>query len=315
MNTEQYQHIPVLMKETMEFLNIHDEGTYIDCTLGNGGHSGEILKRLGEAGHLYALDQDQEAIARCKQHFHNNNNITFINDNFENLAHATPNSIQGQVDGILADIGISSFQLDDEKRGFSFQTDGPLDMRMNQNQDLSAESVVNEYELEDLIHIIRTFGEEKWAKKIAKNIVREREINAIDTTSKLAQICEKSIPRKFWGKIHPATRTFMAIRIEVNNEMEVLKQLIRQAVSLLKPMGRLCIISFHSLEDRIVKHTYKDLASSCKCPPEMPLCNCGKVSEGRILTNKPVCPGTEEIQQNARSRSSKLRVFEKRGNQ
>lgn len=310
-------HIPVLYEETLEKLITDKNGVYLDCTLGGGGHSEGILKSLDEGGKLISIDQDQQAIDFASKRLEKyGKKWEVYKDNFENLDTVLYLAGYDEIDGILMDIGVSSTQLDDPERGFSFRYDTKLDMRMNKNAKVSAYEVVNEYEEGELAKLIYEYGEEKASRKIARLIVEAREEKAIETTGELVEIIKKAVPFK-GGKgkkaKHPATQTFQAIRIEVNRELEVLKTAIDKAVACLKPGGRLGIITFHSLEDRIVKNKFRELATSCICPSELPICMCNNKAKVKLVTRKPIAPNAKELEFNIRARSSKLRVVEKLG--
>ncbi|SHE84363.1 16S rRNA (cytosine1402-N4)-methyltransferase [Thermoanaerobacter uzonensis DSM 18761] len=306
----EYSHKSVLLKETIEYLNIKPEGIYVDGTLGGGGHSEEILKRL-TTGKLIAIDRDLDAIKASKERLKNYENVKYINDNFKNIKEILKSLNIDKVDGILLDLGVSSYQLEEIERGFSYMKDAPLDMRMDKNSPFSAYDVVNKYSQQELEKVIREYGEEKWASRIAKFIVKEREKGEIKTTFQLVEIIKNAIPASARREgPHPAKRTFQAIRIEVNQELKGLDKTIEDMVEVLRGKGRIAIITFHSLEDRIVKNTFKKLENPCTCPPNMP-CTCGKKPVVRIITKKPVLPSKEEIETNSRSRSAKLRVAEK----
>ncbi|ABY93289.1 16S rRNA (cytosine(1402)-N(4))-methyltransferase RsmH [Thermoanaerobacter sp. X514] len=306
----EYSHKSVLLKETIEYLNIKPEGIYVDGTLGGGGHSEEILKRL-TTGKLIAIDRDLDAIKASKERLKNYKNVEYINDNFKNIKEILKSLNIDKVDGILLDLGVSSYQLEEVKRGFSYMKDAPMDMRMDKNSPFSAYDVVNKYSQQELERVIREYGEEKWASRIAKFIVKEREKGEIKTTFQLVEIIKNAIPASARREgPHPAKRTFQAIRIEVNEELKGLDKAIEDMVEVLRGKGRIAIITFHSLEDRIVKNTFKKLENPCTCPPNMP-CTCGKKPVVKIITKKPVLPSKEEIETNSRSRSAKLRVAEK----
>ena len=310
----EFNHVSVLLNECIENLNIKPDGVYVDCTMGGAGHSKEIVKRLSAKGRLFCFDQDINAINVAKDRLKEyNDRVVLIHSNFENLkAELESRGIYG-IDGVLADLGVSSHQLDEADRGFSYMHDARLDMRMDDRASMSAWQVVNEYSQEDLYTIIKDYGEEKWAKRIAEFIVEERANRTIDTTFDLVDVIKKAIPKgaRIDGP-HPAKRTFQAIRIEVNNELGVINTMIRDAVSMMNKGGRICIITFHSLEDRIVKNEFRYLNKDCLCPPELPFYQCNKKSELKIITRKPILPSDEEVEFNPRSRSSKLRVGEKK---
>ena len=307
----EFNHIPVLLHECIKNLEIKPNGIYVDGTLGGAGHSLFIAKQLSKDGRLIGIDRDDDAIKTAKSRLKEFKNVTYVKDNHDNIKQILENLGISKVDGILLDLGVSSFQLDEETRGFSYIKDAKLDMRMDKTQELTAEYVVNNYREEDLARIIYEYGEEKFSRRIAKNICEYRKIEPIDTTKKLADIIEKSIPRAKQNQGHPAKRTFQAIRIEVNNEIEPLYNTVMDSIDCLNNKGRLCIITFHSLEDRAVKNAYTKAEGVCTCPKDLPYCVCGNKSEGKIITKKPILPSEKEIQENTRSKSAKLRVFEK----
>ena len=326
----EFKHTSVLLQECIDGLNIRPDGLYIDGTLGGGGHSFEIAKRLTQGGVLIGIDQDEEALSAAGERLSvYSDRVRLVHDNYENMENAVrsfleetafsvvqreegQDKISGTVDGILLDLGVSSYQLDNPERGFSYRTDAPLDMRMDRTADFSARDIVNTYSAQELTRILRDYGEEKCAAKIAANIVKERETAPIETTGRLAQIGERSIPMKMRERGgNPCKRTFQAVRIACNRELEVLEDTLDTMIDMLKPGGRLCIITFHSLEDRIVKNAFRRNEKPCICPPEFPVCVCGRVSKGRVITRKPILPGKEELAQNRRSASAKLRIFEK----
>ena len=309
----EFAHIPVLYREIMDIMAPKAGETFVDCTLGGGGHSKGFLERTAPDGRLIGIDQDLEALAAAKKNLAQfGERVRYIHSNYENLSAILAAEAPEGVDGILFDIGVSSHQLDDAERGFSYMHDAPLDMRMDQTRDFSAYEVVNRYSEDELYRIIREYGEENWAKRIAQFIVEKRKIKAIETTGELVEVIKAAIPKKArMDGSHPAKRTFQAIRIEVNSELEVLEKTIEQAVKNLKKGGRLGIISFHSLEDRIVKEKFKYLAAKCICPPEMPICCCNKVAEVKILTKKPVVAQADELESNSRAKSAKFRAVEK----
>lgn len=308
----EFNHVSVLLNECIENLNIKPDGIYVDGTMGGAGHSLEIVKKLSEKGMLIGIDRDEEALAVAKERLKEFNNVKYVHDNHDNIDEIIKNlNIKG-VDGILLDLGVSSYQIDEKTRGFTYMNDGPLDMRMDKSQKLTAEYIVNNYKEQDLARIIFEYGEEKFSRKIARNICEYRKNKKIETTGELVKIIEKSIPGKFREKnSHPAKRTFQAIRIEVNNEIEPLYNTIKNSITALNSKGRLCVITFHSLEDRMVKKAYVDAEGKCTCPKDLPYCVCGNVSLGKIITKKPILPTEKEMQENSRSRSAKLRVFEK----
>ncbi len=308
----EFKHYSVLLKECMDNLNIKPEGSYLDGTLGGAGHSSHIAQRL-TTGHLYGVDQDADAIAAATKRLEPyEKNVTIIRDNYEHAVERLKELGVRGVDGILLDLGVSSYQLDNEERGFSYKADAPLDMRMDQRQILTAKDIVNTWSETELFHIIRDYGEDNFAKNIAKHIVREREKGEITTTGQLDEIIHGAIPAKMRTRGgNPSKRTFQAIRIACNRELDVLQNSLDQMIDFLNPGGRLCIITFHSLEDRIVKNNFRRNENPCTCPPDFPVCVCGKVSKGKVITRKPILPGEQELEENSRSKSAKLRVFEK----
>ena len=310
MNTENFNHIPVLLNEVIEGLNIKKNGIYVDGTLGGAGHSLEICKKLSPQGRLIGIDRDVEALACAKEKLKQYDNVKFVNDNHQNIKQILSDLEINGVDGILLDLGVSSYQIDELSRGFSYMNDAPLDMRLDKSQTLTAEEVINTYKEEDLAKIIYEYGEEKFSKKIARRICELRKIEKIDTTAKLAAIVEECVPY-IKGQGHPAKRTFQAIRIEVNNEIEPLYGAVTDCIDALNPGGRLCIITFHSLEDRCVKNAYTDALGKCTCPKDLPYCICKKIVKGKIVNKKPILPTDKEQELNSRSRSAKLRIFEK----
>ena len=310
MNTENFNHIPVLLNEVIEGLNIKKNGIYVDGTLGGAGHSLEICKKLSPQGRLIGIDRDVEALACAKEKLKQYDNVKFVNDNHQNIKQILSDLEINGVDGILLDLGVSSYQIDEISRGFSYMNDAPLDMRMDKSQTLTAEEVINTYKEEDLAKIIYEYGEEKFSKKIARRICELRKIEKIDTTAKLAAIVEECVPY-IKGQGHPAKRTFQAIRIEVNNEIEPLYGAVTDCIDALNPGERLCIITIHSLEDRCVKNAYTDALGKCTCPKDLPYCICKKIVKGKIVNKKPILPTDKEQELNSRSRSAKLRIFEK----
>lgn len=307
----EFHHISVLLNECIDNLNIRPDGIYVDGTMGGGGHSLEIAKRL-TTGRLICIDQDPNAHeAAGKRLAEYKDRITFVRDNFGNIKSILDSLGIEKIDGMLLDIGVSSHQLDEAERGFSYQQDAPLDMRMNPDRPFSAYDVVNGYDEDELDRVIFTYGEERWARRIAQFIVKEREAKPIETTGELVDIIKKAVPKgaRKDGP-HPAKRTFQAIRIEVNGELEVLQRAIDDVAARLAVGGRLCIITFHSLEDRIVKEAFRKQENPCICPPQFPVCVCGKKPLGRVITRKPILPSREELEENPRSRSAKLRVLE-----
>lgn len=309
-----FEHVSVMREEAIENLRIRPEGRYVDGTLGGAGHSLEICRRLSENGRLFGFDQDADAIAaageRLKEY---KDRVTVIRSNFRNMAEELQARGVECVDGILLDLGVSSYQLDDAERGFSYRFDAPLDMRMDRTQKRTAADVVNTCSEEELFHVIKEYGEERFAGRIARSICRKRAEKPIETTGELAEIVKLSIPAKMRaGGGHPAKRTFQAIRIEVNAELEVVETSLDSMIDLLSDGGRLCVITFHSLEDRIVKNIFRRNEHPCTCPPSFPVCTCGKKPKGKVITGKPILPTEEEIEQNPRAHSAKLRVFERR---
>ena len=309
----EFKHKSVLLYETVDELNIKPDGIYVDGTLGGGGHSYEIAGRLSEGGRLIGIDQDEDAIkAASKRLEPYMDRVTIVRNNYCNMDKVLDELGIDKVDGIMLDLGVSSYQLDAADRGFTYNVDTALDMRMDQRQSLTARDIVNEYSEMELFHIIRDYGEEKFAKNIAKHIVNKRKESPIETTGQLIEVIKGAIPMKVRAVGgHPAKKTFQAIRIECNRELDVLKDSIDAMIDLLNPGGRLCIITFHSLEDRIVKRAFKKNENPCTCPPNFPVCVCGNVSKGKQLTRKPIIPGEEELEYNKRAKSSKLRVFER----
>ncbi|WP_027632864.1 16S rRNA (cytosine(1402)-N(4))-methyltransferase RsmH [Clostridium hydrogeniformans] len=308
----EFKHVSVLLDECMEALNIREDGIYVDCTLGGAGHSSEILKRLGEKGTLIGIDQDQDALNAAKEKLKEYKNVIYVHDNFYNIDNILNNLGIEKVDGILMDLGVSSYQLDTGERGFSYMNDGALDMRMNRDSEFSAYDVVNGYSKEELYRIIKEYGEEKFAKRVADFIVNKRREAPIETTFQLVEVIKAAIPARARREgPHPAKRTFQAIRIEVNRELEILNKTIEDGINHLNVDGRMAIITFHSLEDRIVKIKYRDIENPCTCPREFPICVCNKVPKIKVLTKKPTEPSEEELEINPRSRSAKLRVCKK----
>lgn len=309
----EFNHYSVLLPETIEQLHIKEDGIYVDGTLGGGGHSFEIAKRL-TTGRLVGIDQDYDALEAAGERLRPfEDRVTFVHSNYEAMVERVHELGMDKVDGILLDLGVSSFQLDTPERGFSYMLeDAPLDMRMDQDNPMTAADIVNDYAEEELYRMIRDYGEDRFAKNIAKNIVKERKNGRIETAGQLNRIIEMSIPKKLQVTGgHPAKRTYQAIRIELNRELDVLAQNLDAFIDLLDDGGRICIITFHSLEDRIVKNTFKKNQDPCTCPKDFPVCVCGKKSKGRVITRKPILPSEEELEQNTRSRSAKLRVFER----
>lgn len=308
----EFKHVSVLLNEVIEGLKIKENGIYVDCTLGGAGHSGEIIKRLSSDGRLIGIDQDKDALKAAGEKLKEYENTIYVHNNFTNVEEILNElNIEG-VDGILMDLGVSSYQLDEGGRGFSYMKDAPLDMRMNRDSEFSAYDVVNGYSEEQLSKVIRDFGEEKFARRIAKFVSDRRIDNPINTTLQLVDIIKAAIPAKARREgPHPAKRTFQAIRIEVNKELDILDKAIEGAVNKLKPGGRVAVITFHSLEDRIIKNKFKELENPCNCPKEFPVCICGKQPKVKIITRKPIEPSEEEVNENPRSRSAKLRIAER----
>ena len=307
-----FEHIPIMLNEVINGLNIKENGIYVDGTIGGAGHSIEIVKRL-KSGRLIGIDQDTDAIAKASEVLRDyKDKVQIVHDNFSNIKGVLNSLNIEKIDGILLDLGVSSYQLDEEERGFSYNKDAHLDMRMDMSKPFSAWDVVNKYSEKELENILWSYGEERWAKRIAQFIVEERRLYPINTTLDLVTVIKKAIPKGARASgHHPAKKSFQAIRIEVNKELEILKDAIVDATKLLNPGGRICIITFHSLEDRIVKDTFKELNQSCICPPEIPVCVCNKKKELNIITRKPIEPSIEEINSNQRSRSAKLRIGER----
>ena len=311
----EFEHKSVLLEEIIEYLNIRQDGIYVDGTLGGGGHSSHIAKRLSGKGRLIGIDQDGDAIAAASDRLKPfKDRVSIVRSNYRAMRQVLSGFGIERADGILLDLGVSSFQLDAPERGFTYwNEDAPLDMRMDQRGELTAEDIVNEYSEMELYRIIRDYGEDRFAKNIAKHIVRERQKKRIVTAGELNAVISAAIPKKIQATGgHPAKRTYQAIRIELNHELDVLKEGLEDMIDLLNPGGRLCIITFHSLEDRIVKNVFKRNENPCVCPKEFPVCVCGNVSKGRVISRKPILPGEEEMKENKRSKSAKLRVFERR---
>ena len=308
-----FEHKSVLLYETVDSLNIRPDGIYVDGTLGGGGHAYEVCRRLGEHGRLIGIDQDADAIAAATKRLEPfADKVTVVRSNYENIASVLHELGIEKVDGIYLDLGVSSYQLDTASRGFTYREDEPLDMRMDQRNTQTAADIVNTYSEMELYRIIRDYGEDRFAKNIAKHIVRQRQEKPYETTGELIETIKAAIPAKIRATGgHPAKRTFQAIRIELNHELDVLNCSIDTMIDLLNPGGRLSIITFHSLEDRIVKKRFRDNENPCICPPEFPVCMCGRNSKGTVITRKPIVPGEEELEYNKRSKSSKLRVFER----
>lgn len=308
----EFKHVSVLLEETINSLNIKEDGIYADGTLGGGGHSFEIASRLGSKGVLIGIDRDKDALKAASQRLEKFDNVKYVHSNFSDIKQILKDQGIPHLDGAVIDLGVSSYQLDSGERGFSYMQDAPLDMRMDQSATFSAYDVVNTYSQEELTRIFFDYGEEKFSKKVASLIVKQREQKSIETTLELVEIIKKAIPEKLRQKgSHPAKRVFQAIRIEVNSELEPLKQSITDFFECLAPGGRLAIITFHSLEDRIVKQTFKSFTVGCTCPKDFPICVCGKKPVGKLVENKPILPSKEELEYNKRSKSAKLRVCEK----
>lgn len=310
----EFRHKSVLLRETMEYLKINPDGIYVDGTLGGGGHALEICRRLSPKGKLIGIDQDEDAVRAAAERLAEFEDRTeIVRSNYRQMAKILSELGIGQVDGILLDLGVSSYQLDEPERGFTYRTgDAPLDMRMDKRQSLTAKDLINTYSEMELYRIIRDYGEDKFAKNIAKHIVKAREEKEINTAGELTEIIKRAIPAKVQKNGgHPAKRTFQAVRIELNGELEVLQESLENMTELLRPGGRICVITFHSLEDRIVKNIFRKCEHPCTCPPDFPVCVCGKKSMGKTVTRKPVLPSEEEIEYNSRAKSAKLRVFEK----
>ncbi|MCM1188003.1 MAG: 16S rRNA (cytosine(1402)-N(4))-methyltransferase RsmH [bacterium] len=308
----EFNHYSVLLAETVEQLQVKPDGVYVDGTLGGGGHAAAVLSRLS-TGHLYGIDRDDAAIAAAKTRLAPfGDKVTVLRDNYCNMRGALAGQGVERVDGIVLDLGVSSYQLDTEERGFSYRYDAPLDMRMDRRQTLTAYRIVNGYSEEELYRVIRDYGEDRFAKNIAKHIVIRRGIKPIETTFELNEAIKAAIPAKMRQNGHPSRQTFQAIRIECNSELEALKSSLDDFIEMLNPGGRLCIITFHSLEDRIVKTAFKKNENPCICPPDFPVCTCGRVSRGSVITRKAILPSEAELAENSRSKSAKLRVFEKR---
>ena len=309
-----FKHISVLFEETVDGLNVKPDGVYVDGTMGGAGHGRAVCERLGEGGRYIGIDQDEAAIRTGTERLAPfGDKVTIVRSNYADMVSVVHGLGIDHVDGIMLDLGVSSYQLDTVERGFSYREDAPLDMRMDQRQSLTAAHIVNEYSERELFRIIKEYGEDRFAKNIAKHICIEREKKPIETTLELAEIVKHAIPAKIRATGgHPAKRTFQAIRIELNHELSVLEDNLNGMIDLLNPGGRLCIITFHSLEDRIVKNNFKKNEDPCICPPGFPVCTCGMKSKGKVITRKPILPSEEELEANSRSKSAKLRIFEKR---
>ena len=307
----EFKHYPVMLQECIEGLKIKKDGIYVDGTLGGAGHSKEIAKRLSTKGKLIGIDRDEEALEAAKENLQEFQNVIYIHDNHDNIQEILENLKVQKVDGILLDLGVSSYQLDEKNRGFSYLGENELDMRMDKTQELNAKIVINTYPEERLANLIYEYGEERFSRQIAKNICEQRKQKEITTTKELVEIIEKSIPKSKQKEGHPAKRTFQAIRIEVNNEIKPLYQTVKNCIDCLNPEGRLCIITFHSLEDRAVKNAYIEASGKCTCPSDLPYCVCGAKKLGKIITKKPIIATEKEREENSRSQSAKLRIFEK----
>ena len=310
----EFRHKSVLLEETIEGLNVKPDGIYVDGTLGGAGHAVEVCSRLSAKGRFIGIDQDQDAIIAASERLAAyEDRVTIIRSNYCYMVNELRNLGIHQVDGILLDLGVSSYQLDNEERGFTYRVDAPLDMRMDQRQTRTAADIINGYEEKELYRIIRDYGEDKFAKNIAKHIVAARQEKPIQTTGELTEIIRRAIPMKIQAAGgHPAKRTFQAVRIELNRELDVLRESLDGMIGMLGDGGRICIITFHSLEDRIVKTIFRKNENPCTCPPDFPVCVCGKKSKGRVITRKPILPGAAELEDNSRSKSAKLRIFERR---
>ena len=311
----EFKHKPVMLMPCIEGLEIKKDGIYVDGTLGGAGHSIEIAKRLSPKGKLVGIDRDEEALRAAKEKLKDFSNVIYVHNNHDNIKEILNNLGIEKVDGILLDLGVSSYQLDERNRGFSYLGENKLDMRMDKTQELTAETVVNTYEEKELADIIYQYGEERFSRQIARNICKQREKEKITTTKQLVEIIENSIPKSKQKDGHPAKRTFQAIRIEVNNEIKPLYNTVMDCIDCLNDKGRLCIITFHSLEDRAVKNAYIEAKGKCTCPSDLPYCVCGAKSFGKIITKKPIIANEEEQSENPRSKSAKLRIFERRKNQ
>ena len=308
----EFNHYSVLLEETVDGLNIKPDGIYVDGTLGGGGHAYEVCSRLNEKGRFIGIDQDEAAIEAASARLRDfGERVTIVRSNYCDMKSRLHELGIDKVDGIVLDLGVSSYQLDTAERGFSYRVDAPLDMRMDRRQNMTARDIVNDYSEMDLFRIIRDYGEDKFAKNIAKHIVMEREKGPIETTGQLIEIIKRAIPMKFQKTAgHPAKRTFQAIRIELNRELEVLRENLDDMIDLLNEGGRICIITFHSLEDRIVKTIFRKAENPCVCPSHFPVCVCGNAPKGKVVTKKPILPSEGELEENSRSKSAKLRVFE-----
>ena len=310
----EFKHISVLFEETLDGLKIKPDGIYVDGTMGGAGHGRAICERLSSDGHYIGIDQDEAAIVTGTKRLEPfQDKVSIVRSNYADMAAVIHELGIKKVDGILLDLGVSSYQLDTADRGFSYREEAPLDMRMDQRQKMTARDIVNDYSEMELFHMIKEYGEDRFAKNIAKHIVAARQERPIETTLQLAEIIKYAIPAKVRATGgHPAKRTFQAIRIELNQELTVLEDSLDMMIDLLNPGGRLCIITFHSLEDRIVKNSFRKNENPCTCPPGFPVCTCGKISKGRVITRKPILPGEKELEENSRSKSAKLRIFERK---
>lgn len=309
---KEFKHISVLFKETVDGLKVTPGGIYVDGTLGGAGHARRVCEQLQGSGRFIGIDQDEDAIAAAGERLKEFPFVTIVRSNYENMASVLHQLGVDKVNGIMLDLGVSSYQLDTAERGFTYKVDAPLDMRMDNRMNKTAKDIVNGYSEMELFRMIRDYGEDQFAKNIAKHIVRMREEKPLETTFELVEAIKAAIPAKIrMNTGHPAKKTFQAIRIELNRELEVLENTLDEMIELLAPGGRLCIITFHSLEDRIVKLKFRENENPCTCPPEFPVCVCGKKSRGRVITRKPVLPSEEELEYNSRSKSAKLRIFEK----
>mgnify|MGYP004505635151 FL=1 len=310
----EFKHVSVLLHETVDGLQVKPDGVYVDGTLGGGGHSYEICKHLDSEGRLIGIDQDAEALNAAKKRLGEFSDRTiFVKSNYGQMGDVLKQQGIDKVDGIVLDLGVSSYQLDNAERGFSYMEDAPLDMRMDREQNISARDIINQYTEGDLFRIIKEYGEERFAKSIARNICKQREDKPIETTFELVDVIRRSMPAKARNaKGHPAKRTFQAIRIECNHELEVLRETLDEMVDLLNDGARISIITFHSLEDRIVKTKFRQWENPCTCPPDFPVCVCGKRSKGKVITRKPILPSGKELEENTRAKSAKLRIFEKK---
>ena len=308
-----FEHVSVLLHETVDGLNVRPDGTYVDATLGGGGHAFEVCSRLGDKGRFIGIDQDADSIRAASERLAGfGEKVTIIRSNYRDMKPRLREIGVDKVDGIVLDLGVSSYQLDTAERGFSYRADAPLDMRMDQRQKMTARDIVNGYSEAELYRVIRDYGEDRFAKNIAKHIVAERVKGPIETTGQLNEIIRHAIPMKIQKTSgHPSKRTFQAIRIELNHELDVLRDSLDDMIDMLSPGGRICIITFHSLEDRIVKSAFRKNENPCTCPSHFPVCVCGKISKGKVVTRKPILPSEEEMESNSRSKSAKLRIFER----